>query len=56
MSVGNSRLIFVAALKYWSNQGGVSSMFKTSSLYLPHQKLRFSDFGTKKSPLRWLSE
>ena len=52
MPVVNSLLVFLAALKCWPKEGGVSSMFKTPSLHLLHPKLCFRKFGTKKSPMR----
>ena len=56
MSVGNLRLILVAAVKYWSKQGGISSRIKTFLFIFTLPKIYFSKFDTKNSPMCWLSK
>ena len=52
MSVGNSCLSLVVALKDRSMVGGVSPKFKTLLITLTSPKICFSVFSTKNSPLQ----
>ena len=54
MSVGNSRLSLVAALKDFSYAGGVSYKFKTLLITFSPPNLFLGVFGAKNSPVRLL--